>query len=1297
MKFIKNILAMLFVITMLSSSLVSYGETLKVSDISQHWAGQTIKKWIEDERVKGFPDGTFRPDKAMNFAEIMTLINRIYGYDSSNNSNYIDVVESDWFYKQTAIGKNSKYMDWYKSEYLNPMKSVNRQEFCAIVSKALILQASEGFEGIDKFNDKNAIATWCKEYIDSVVSKGYMEGYPNGKIEPTNPITRAEVVVLLDRILGTYIYDINQLGSKKTYEGNVTIKCNNVSLKNITINGDLILAPGIDSKDIILNNVTVKGDLVVINEKGAKITIDKSNINRLVLGSKSEVDLKKGTTIDKLLATDDSTKTVIKSELGSKIKNLIANAEIEIKGKAKIELAEINANDVKIEPAVNKKKVAKGIKANNVKQKPRPTPTSSAGSSGGGTPTPPPVVKSSAKDIKSTTIGTLDNSLIKDIPRDTKVNDLFTGIVVSNKATAAVLDSTGGAEVADPANTVVSDTMVIKVTAEDGSSREYTIVLVPLNDGKSIIKTQYGVIDDLIIKDVCELTIVKGFMDGLTVSDKATASIIMKNQPVGTIKYADPKTEVTNDMQIIVSAEDSSQNIYDIETRPAYTGNKIVSIPNTIAQIVGSEGNQELKYVPKDTTVGGLLNVMSVSKGAKKYVLASDIVIKDEDTILTDDHIVEIVSESGVGRRYPIEIKKEYIEINSIEDLRSIEGGVNSKGTTYKLMKNIDFSDDASYDDTTNKTKEDIVNWKPIADFQGIFDGNGMKIKNLKCNATDQGIDVAGLFGTIYHSATIKNLSLLGVDIVGDSNKAEAAVGALVGKINGADGDRISITNCHSTGKVSAGTKGIYAGGLIGKVVISKNKDAENWDEKIISSCSSSANVNGDRFIGGLVGAIYGATQDKVLLYKSSADGNVYARGNHAGGLVGLNNRSHIRLCYTEGRVSTDSMYAGSLLGGSECGDTSLCYATGDITGATDSEEIGGLIGRITNSNVRGCYSRGKVQNGAEKIGGLIGEVEDSIIKDCYSTGDVNADANMVGGMAGRITTTTIENCYSSSMVIGKSAEDSNKYSVGGIVGEVNTGSGSVVKFCAAMNDRLNGSHGRVVGAGDDWKGRFDYGTSTNSVGNICNRDILITNGDMTSADKKFNGYDGSYRPGEGQFPIKYWAFAGAEYSWKFPIGFDMNKSDRALIYYSDDETGERKRLGSDNGDLEYRFIHIETSYEPADALGKVFRIKGYLNRASFLTDGVQKAGVHIFSQETGAEVNFETAEIITGVKDEQGLGYKYYFEIKIDLSKSPDIQKNKEYGLQIEDNAYYLYNNEEIKVKALQEAWNFDTNDITD
>ncbi|WP_273321124.1 S-layer homology domain-containing protein [Vallitalea guaymasensis] len=325
-RYLSGIIIVLMIITMIPSYVIATVE----DDITGHWAEETITKWKQKGLMTGYLDGTFKPDNNITKAEFISIINRIYGYYEKADKNYRDIKDEDWYYKETIIAKANKYMDWYKKEELKPNEEITRQEVHAILATIQQQEATE---------------------------------------QPEEKMTRAEVVTMLDRIVGELINISGIYGpekEEKVIEGNLTINTEGVILKNTIINGNLILAAGIKQGDITLENVTVKGktivngggensltlkncslhELIVFKQDGKiRIVSIDSEIGKTILlnGGKLQGDFKLITIIDK-----GENKELNNIELKGKIEHIIVESQVDIKISegTKIKKIEVNNNSI---------------------------------------------------------------------------------------------------------------------------------------------------------------------------------------------------------------------------------------------------------------------------------------------------------------------------------------------------------------------------------------------------------------------------------------------------------------------------------------------------------------------------------------------------------------------------------------------------------------------------------------------------------------------------------------------------------------------------------------------------------------------------------------------------------------------------------------------------------------------------------------------------------------------------------------------------------------------------------------
>ncbi|CAK4852139.1 unnamed protein product [Aphanomyces euteiches] len=234
------------------------------SDIKSHWAETQITAWVDKGIIKGYEDGSFKPDNTITRAEFMALINRSFGFTEVAAISFSDVAASNWAYAEAAKAVKAGYITGYADGTIGASKAISRQEVAVIVDRLLGLTNTESQAA--SFSDSASIALWAKGPVDAAVAKGILKGYAeDNSFKPSKSITRAEAVVTLDRAIAAKATVYNAAGTygpatgTETINGDVVINVAGTILQNLVINGNLLFAAGIGSGDATLNNVTVKG------------------------------------------------------------------------------------------------------------------------------------------------------------------------------------------------------------------------------------------------------------------------------------------------------------------------------------------------------------------------------------------------------------------------------------------------------------------------------------------------------------------------------------------------------------------------------------------------------------------------------------------------------------------------------------------------------------------------------------------------------------------------------------------------------------------------------------------------------------------------------------------------------------------------------------------------------------------------------------------------------------------------------------------------------------------------------
>ena len=226
------------------------------------WYAEAVSAAVDNGLLYGKSSTTLDPNGDMTRAEMAAIINRSFGcYKTADISQYKDVAKSKWYYKDVARAVQMGTYNGRSASAMAPDAPISRQEAMTVVARALELDYNAYAKtDLSKFADEKNISSWALPYVRAMVGTDYIHGRTKG-LEPLDNITRAEFAQIFYNIIGTYI--VSRGTYDKDIKGSVLIRTDDVELKNLTVDGDLIIGCGAADGKIVLDNVTVKGRLLV--------------------------------------------------------------------------------------------------------------------------------------------------------------------------------------------------------------------------------------------------------------------------------------------------------------------------------------------------------------------------------------------------------------------------------------------------------------------------------------------------------------------------------------------------------------------------------------------------------------------------------------------------------------------------------------------------------------------------------------------------------------------------------------------------------------------------------------------------------------------------------------------------------------------------------------------------------------------------------------------------------------------------------------------------------------------------
>ena len=203
MTFYKHITTTLLIIIFIA---MAPGVALGFSDTRAHWARPQIDHLKSRELLSGYPDGTYRPDAFVSREEFVTLVIKALNKESEARQ----LEKGQGFFSDTHQRWSRGFVDLAQELDITagdgmgnfyPQRIVTRQEAVTLLVNALHNGEELTDEGENLFFDSGAIQDWARASVTYAHQRGIIKGFPDATFRPREPVTRAQVAVMLEQFL----------------------------------------------------------------------------------------------------------------------------------------------------------------------------------------------------------------------------------------------------------------------------------------------------------------------------------------------------------------------------------------------------------------------------------------------------------------------------------------------------------------------------------------------------------------------------------------------------------------------------------------------------------------------------------------------------------------------------------------------------------------------------------------------------------------------------------------------------------------------------------------------------------------------------------------------------------------------------------------------------------------------------------------------------------------------------------------------------------------------------------------
>ncbi len=196
MKKIISLIAWVLIL-LFSLSLSCSAEAVRMTDVDyESELGKSIDKLVLAGVINGIPesDGTFtyRSNNPITRAEFCKMVNKTFGYNMTADNIFTDVNPNQWYYLEVLTAIKYGYIQGYGDGTFGGEDTITREQVCVILDRI-----------VGKTTDKevviaDAVSPWAEKAVKNIVGLGYMSLEEGNTFRATQNMTRGEHALTLD-------------------------------------------------------------------------------------------------------------------------------------------------------------------------------------------------------------------------------------------------------------------------------------------------------------------------------------------------------------------------------------------------------------------------------------------------------------------------------------------------------------------------------------------------------------------------------------------------------------------------------------------------------------------------------------------------------------------------------------------------------------------------------------------------------------------------------------------------------------------------------------------------------------------------------------------------------------------------------------------------------------------------------------------------------------------------------------------------------------------------------------------
>ena len=175
------------------------------NDIARYdWAAPSIEFLFDSGVISGYGDGRYGPADTTTRGAFAYMICKVFNFEPRTGAGFRDVTEGSMFASEILTAKELGIVSGYNG-YFNPNDPVTREQAVVMLKKAMEVAGRTVSSGspalLDAYGDGAKVSSYARTAMATMVRMGMLSGDEKGNLNPQKPIRRAEIAVILHKVM----------------------------------------------------------------------------------------------------------------------------------------------------------------------------------------------------------------------------------------------------------------------------------------------------------------------------------------------------------------------------------------------------------------------------------------------------------------------------------------------------------------------------------------------------------------------------------------------------------------------------------------------------------------------------------------------------------------------------------------------------------------------------------------------------------------------------------------------------------------------------------------------------------------------------------------------------------------------------------------------------------------------------------------------------------------------------------------------------------------------------------------